>query len=433
MMKAADLKSPGVSTNSAPTASLTDTDLAAAQISSSRPLLEESGKLDVNGNSEGFESRIRVVADHVAQLFVKAESAFSEFVGTLYAITSFFSKNRGSAAAVGAAAALAASSGEALANQQPDGMSDTDYLRYGQQLQTNMPGPTVWVRSVDQNGNPHTASGIYWDALHIVTAGHVKITTGITNTILQVGLGSSMSNQCQVANVTDAYVHPSWISNNFTHQGDSLDLAVLTLDRPINATNAVVGPAPARFDICSSSGFGLVNTPSGGQKPFDGNIRGWTAMVSRLGSTGGSFSANYILQYFDGSLPGGLWYGDSGGAMCNEAGQVVGMNVSWASSDATFALRMDVAEPWVASTIAAEQPRILGIVHEGNSMRVKWRATAGSSYVVQASSDLTSPASFSDISPAISLGTGAVSGVMEYVDDGALTNNPTRFYRVKKL
>jgi hypothetical protein len=406
-------------------------DLSAAEISTSRVKDQGSGKVTIGGKAENFDFKTFVV-EGVLNVAVKAESWASELFGAAAVLLSRLSSNPKTAAAVGAAAALAASSNEAFGNQQPSGANDLSYIQYGQQLLTNMPSPTVWVMGVDQTGTQKYASGIFWDSYHIVTAGHVKIDIGFTNTILQVGIGkNSLSNDCQVANVANVALHPSW---NFTHEGESLDVAVLTLDRPIAGTNAVV-VTPVVGSFGSGSGFGRVMTPLSGDQPFDGNIRGWTTRIRRIGSADGSFSVNYAGADFsgfnDGPLPGGLWHGDSGGGLCNSSGQMLGMNVAFQGST-TYALRMDVAKPWIDSIIASELPQILAVNREGSDLRIRWRAASGVSYAVQASSSVGVPSDFVDISNPIAL-TNPGSGTLEYIDQGALTNSPTRFYRIRKI
>jgi hypothetical protein len=183
------------------------------------------------------------------------------------------------------------------------------------------------------------------------------------------------------------------------------------------------------------SGFGELMT-GGVQYPYDGNIRGWTTRVRRMGSPDLTWSSSYAGLDFsginDGALPGGGWHGDSGGGVRNNAsGQTVAMVVG-SQGSTTYALSIDAVSSWAGSIIAAEQPRILAITPQGNDIQISWRAAPGSNYFVQASSNLADPNSFTNISQQITF-TNSTSGTLNYVDQGVLTNCPARFYRIQKV
>jgi len=75
------------------------------------------------------------------------------------------------------------------------------------------------------------------------------------------------------------------------------------------------------------------------------------------------------------------------------------------------------------------QSQIQAALPENSNMRIYWRGIGGSNYVVQASTNLSGK-SFGDITPVISLpGAGVVA--TNYLDAGALTNSPARFYRIR--
>ncbi|HUK81169.1 MAG TPA: hypothetical protein VLZ12_00905 [Verrucomicrobiae bacterium] len=74
--------------------------------------------------------------------------------------------------------------------------------------------------------------------------------------------------------------------------------------------------------------------------------------------------------------------------------------------------------------------RIAAIAQEGDSIRITWTTVGGKTNFVQATSDLAS--SFADISSAIAI-TGAGLTSTNYLDAGALTNFPSRFYRIRLM
>jgi hypothetical protein len=75
-------------------------------------------------------------------------------------------------------------------------------------------------------------------------------------------------------------------------------------------------------------------------------------------------------------------------------------------------------------------PQMLVPTLEGFNMRVNWQGNGGSSYVLQSATNLIGTNVFRDISPVITVsGSGLVT--TNYLDAGALTNSPARFYRIR--
>jgi hypothetical protein len=75
--------------------------------------------------------------------------------------------------------------------------------------------------------------------------------------------------------------------------------------------------------------------------------------------------------------------------------------------------------------------QITSITREGSNIRIAWPVLGGQSYVVQATdgASRTYSNNFTDISPLISaLGIGA--STTNFVDGGAVTNVPARYYRI---
>jgi hypothetical protein len=71
---------------------------------------------------------------------------------------------------------------------------------------------------------------------------------------------------------------------------------------------------------------------------------------------------------------------------------------------------------------------ITSVSSTGSDMAITWQAFTGNHYRVQAANSLTD--SFFDISTDI-VPTGSGLGTTNYVDSGAATNAPGRFYRVR--
>ena len=68
---------------------------------------------------------------------------------------------------------------------------------------------------------------------------------------------------------------------------------------------------------------------------------------------------------------------------------------------------------------------------EGPNLRLVWQGRGGSNYVVQVASALGGTNGFTDLSTSITLpGGGLVT--TNYLDPGTLTNNSTRFYRLRR-
>lgn len=79
-------------------------------------------------------------------------------------------------------------------------------------------------------------------------------------------------------------------------------------------------------------------------------------------------------------------------------------------------------------TNSASAFRILSIIRENNDLRVAWLAADGHTNVVQAAPDISG--SFSDVSSNIVI-TGTSDTTTNYLDLGAVTNSPGRFYRIR--
>jgi len=92
----------------------------------------------------------------------------------------------------------------------------------------------------------------------------------------------------------------------------------------------------------------------------------------------------------------------------------------------------NAATTTIAVNVTAPAFALTSIARQTNNMTMTWNTSGGQSYVVQAANNLAanSQSNFSDISPLIPAPGAAVSST-NYVDVGALSNEPARYYRVR--
>ena len=98
----------------------------------------------------------------------------------------------------------------------------------------------------------------------------------------------------------------------------------------------------------------------------------------------------------------------------------------------TSFLRLTQAEvfDWIQSIITPVEPQILSLTREGADVRLAWQGKGGTNYVVQAASALGGTNTFTDLSTVLALpGVGPVT--TNFLDAGALTNQPAHFYRIR--
>jgi len=80
-------------------------------------------------------------------------------------------------------------------------------------------------------------------------------------------------------------------------------------------------------------------------------------------------------------------------------------------------------------TNSASVFHIISAAKTNQDMRVTWSTVGGHSYVLQTNGNLGA-STFADFSPLISVG-GTNEGTTNYLDPGAVTNYPSRFYRIR--
>ena len=89
-----------------------------------------------------------------------------------------------------------------------------------------------------------------------------------------------------------------------------------------------------------------------------------------------------------------------------------------------------IQDSWNRYYAGIAVPKILSLLREGADVRLVWQGKGGSNYVVQAASTLGGTNTFTDLATPLTLpGSGPV--ITNYLDAGALTNAPARFYRIR--
>jgi hypothetical protein len=159
-------------------------------------------------------------------------------------------------------------------------------------------------------------------------------------------------------------------------------------------TNIVDAPATIVFDASNFSTSALT------QATYD-------AMLAQVNQTDETF-ASWQVQYFDCTNdPDAAPAADpSGDGQDNYTKFLAGMN----------------------PTNPASYFHILSATPEGNNLLVSWLCGGGRTNVLQTTTDLGG--TWSDVSPNIVLA-GSGDSVTNYLDAGAVTNTPARFYRVQ--
>ncbi len=312
-----------------------------------------------------------------------------------------------------------------------DGSNEADYRNLATQYSNSL----AYLSLTDSVG-PYSASGVFLNNSWVLTAAHVAVNPfgAGDGTFTGIVQGASPGNPS--IPVVATWIYPGYsdsVSRN------SPDVMLVKLAPGPTAPSLTIGSAPTG-SIVTSAVFGIYGTPSGGLHAGDSNARAWNAKVDSL--TGGGYSSTYYQSTDFGfnnngvSLNGRGLGGDSGGPVFNGQGQMVGINIaaggglSGLGGTEFLTLSQPEVYAWIQNTITPVEPQSLSLTREGADVRLAWQGKGGSNYVVQAATALGGTNTFSDLSASITLvGVGPVT--TNYLDLGALTNQPARFYRVR--
>jgi hypothetical protein len=315
---------------------------------------------------------------------------------------------------------------------EPDGSDDSAYRALGAQYA----GKVLWYQFTRSDGAVGYLSAVRLNEHFALTAAHAVFGSFGLVTNIVVGTGTNYltspgtSVTCAVSNVL---IYPGW---NQTF--NTPDIAIIKFDQPLPGENLAIASASVG-ETLSSAGFGRAGTPSSGLLPSDGNLRAFYAPVQSF--TPGNVSGEYYwdLRFSPASgvaLNGKGLGGDSGGPVFNASGNLVGISIAqWGNLDpigGTDILKLTQADvyAWIQNNITPVEPQILSLTREGADVRLAWQGKGGSNYVVQAASALGGTNGFTDLSAVLALpGVGPVT--TNFLDAGALTNFPVRFYRIR--
>ena len=315
---------------------------------------------------------------------------------------------------------------------EPNGSSDATYVRLG----THGSNSCVFIPIANAYGGSF-CSGVCLNSNWVLTAAHpfTDPSGNINGTAEGVMVGTPLTASSPLASVSESYIYPG-----FNNSENGPDLMLLKLASPLtNVPTLNIGNAKSG-DCVTSYGYGMYGTPSSGMNEADGNLRSWQASVNTQVNVG--YNSSYFnmsdFGFADTGLTNGMaGDGDSGGGVFNSTGQLVGITTAASSPSQPVGntvygnISNAQISNWILQTITPVQPTILSVNPQGADMQVTFQGKGGTNYVVQAASALGGTNTFKDISSVISLpGVGPV--VTNYIDSGALTNYPARFYRVRE-
>lgn len=283
------------------------------------------------------------------------------------------------------------------------------------------------------DGTPYFASGVFLNSRWFLTAAHLIANPTGTGDATVTGIYPGAVSGGPTMSASEVHLIPGYDGT-----GNTPDLALIRLVEEVNAPSLTLASASVG-EVVISAGYGYYGSPSLGFIYPDHNARGWQASVTQ--NTLGGYSSDYYqstsFSPFEGVASNGRGLGgDSGSPVFNASGQLVGISIASAgglsSIGHTEFLRLtqpDVLN-WIQTIITPVEPQIVSLTATNADVQLVWQGKGGSNYVVQASAALGGTNTFTDLSGVITL-PGAGQVLTNFLDPGALTNSPTRFYRIQ--
>ena len=271
------------------------------------------------------------------------------------------------------------------------------------------------------------------------TAGGNRLTISdhgqVTNGFGSIGVGTGSSNNS--VRVLDSGV---WRNNSLIVGNNGGRNSLFVVGGSVFATGLTVGNSSATCDnLLQLDSGNLVVTNSSANAVFEVRrgkliLNGGTLQVDRFVMT------NTCAQFI--RTGGTLIYGTAvlttnldadGDGLPNGYEQSHGLdplNASDANMDSDGDGMSNLQEFLAGTdpTNSASAFRIIGIAQEGDDIRITWTTAGGRTNVVQTAVDFSG--NYSNISPNIVV-SGSGDATTNYLDAGAATNAPTRFYRIR--
>lgn len=226
------------------------------------------------------------------------------------------------------------------------------------------------------NGAVNSSAAILNSGWAITAWHNISSAVPFGTVTIDVSTGSNFNtNRGQVSRVLEYIPYPG----NGVLNPNLPDLCLLRLSDPlVGVQNAVIGSAFAG-DAMTMVGFGRYGSPAVGSLPQDGNVRAFRGTVRASNIDG--YSNLYYQQANIGSTPvlaleGRGLGGDSGGAVFNSAGHLVGLmeastNGTGIVGVTTFS-QLDTPQinAWITSTIPTPgTAALIGVMGAGLALR----------------------------------------------------------------